>query len=184
MTLAFRFLASPSTTHTTEQHTICPYAYWFSHQRTNAALFRPVTFPDAVPRLGPHLRLAEGDFLALAPPHGTPGFDAVVTLFFVDTSLNAIATIEHIYALLRPGGRWINLGPLLWPGGAQARVELSLDEVLHLSRLVGFEVEGDGRPVSDDAYRRKTVECEYTGDAEAMMKYIYRAEYWVARKPT
>lgn len=179
MTLALRFLLSPDTTQHAEQHTIHPYAYWFSHQRSNDALFRPVSFPDTVPRLGDRLQLIAGDFLT---HRGT--YDVVATLFFIDTSLNVLATLEHIYELLRPGGTWINLGPLLWPGGAQARVELSLDEVLRLARMIGFEIEGeDGRPVEADALRRRTVRCEYTGDTQAMMKYMYDAEFWVARKP-
>lgn len=179
MTLAFRFLLSPSTTRTADQHTIYPYAYWFSHQRSNDALFRPVSFPDVVPRLGDRLRFIEGDFLA-----HTESYDFVVTLFFIDTSMNAISTLEHVYELLRPGGTWINLGPLLWPGGAQARVELSLDEVLRLAKLVGFEIEGEGgRTVLSEALCRRAIRCEYTGDKHAMMKYMYDAEFWVAHKP-
>ncbi|GJF00701.1 N2227-domain-containing protein [Phanerochaete sordida] len=179
MTRALRFLLAPHTTARAEQHTLHPYAYWFSHQRSSAALFRGVRFPDVLPRLGPRLRLAEGDFLA-----HRGAYDVLATLFFVDTAINAIATLEHIYALLRPGGTWINLGPLLWPGGAQARVELSLDEVLRLAEMVGFEIEGEGgRPVEAEALRRRSVRCEYTGDSQAMMKYMYDAEFWVARKP-
>lgn len=179
MTLALRFLLSPATTQRAEQHTIYPYVYWFSHQRSNDALFRPVAFPDAVPRLGERLHLVEGDFLA----HRAT-YDVVATLFFIDTSLNVIATLEHIFELLRPGGMWINLGPLLWPGGGQARVELSLDEVLRLAKMIGFEIEGeDGSPLEAEALRRRGVRCEYTGDRRAMMKYMYDAEFWVARKP-
>lgn len=179
MTLAFRFLSSPSTTQKAEQHTIYPYAYWFSHQRSNEPLFRPVSFPDAVPRLGDRLHLVEGDFLT-----HSGRYDIIVTLFFIDTSLDVISTLEHIYELLRPGGTWINLGPLLWPGGAQARVELSLDEVLRLAKMIGFEIEGeDGETIEADALRRRTVRCEYTGDRHAMMKYMYDSEFWVARKP-
>lgn len=183
MTLAYRFLLSPSTTQTPNQHIIYPYAYWFSHQRTNDALFRPVSFPDVVPRLGDNLHLAEGDFLTLGSQHASTGYDHIVTLFFIDTSLNAISTLEHIYGLLRPGGTWINLGPLLWPGGAQARVELSLEEVLNLAKLVGFQIEGEDTLAASDFYLRKTVQCEYTGDKQAMMVYTYLAEFWVARKP-
>ncbi|KIP04985.1 hypothetical protein PHLGIDRAFT_75016 [Phlebiopsis gigantea 11061_1 CR5-6] len=184
MSLGLRFLLSPSTTQTAHQHRVYPYAYWFSHQRTNDALFRAVSFPDVVPRLRDTLRLAEGDFLALKPPRGTTGYDYVVTLFFIDTSANAISTLEQIYTLLRPGGVWINLGPLLWPGGAQARVELSLEEVLRLAKLIGFKIEGQDTPASCEQYRRKTVHCEYTSDNQAMMKYSYLAEFWVARKPS
>jgi hypothetical protein len=183
MNLALRFLLSPESTPEMNVHTIHPYAHWFSHQRSNADLFRAVSFPDALPRLSPSFALAERDFLTMAPPlrdGGEVGYDALVTLFFIDTSLNVVATLEKIYSLLKPGGVWINLGPLLWTGGAQAALELGLEEVLALATKVGFEVAGEG--LEEGKRRRRVVECEYTADGKAMMKWMYRAEFWVATK--
>ncbi|KAF8074079.1 N2227-like protein-domain-containing protein [Lyophyllum atratum] len=201
MNLAFRFLLSPETTTSTDEHTLRPYSHWFSHQRSNDSLFRAIRFPDAVPRLGPNFHLAETDFLKLLPPHPTPpdtpktfawsksqadeplqaGYDYIVTLFFIDTSLNVMATMEHIYTLLRPGGTWINMGPLLWTSGGQAKLELSLDEVISAAEEIGFVVQ-DGDADAGDLNARRTVECEYTGDLNAMMRWIYKAEFWVATK--
>ncbi|KAJ7496554.1 N2227-like protein-domain-containing protein [Mycena latifolia] len=185
MNLAFRFLLSPSTTSTVHEHAIHPYAHWFSHQRSGDSLFRSIRFPDAVPRLSPSFKLVEKDFLTLKPPPPPnsflppiPGYDYIVTLFFIDTSLNILTTLEHIYHLLRPGGTWINLGPLLWTSGAQAKLELSLEEVLHAAEEIGFVIDPQ-----DDGQQSRTVECEYTGDAQAMMRWVYRAEFWIARKP-
>ncbi|KAF9529742.1 N2227-like protein-domain-containing protein [Crepidotus variabilis] len=163
MTLAFRFLLSVESTPTPNAHKAHPYAHWFSHQRSNESLFRSISFPDTVPRLGPNFKLIEGDFLKLSPPD--EGYDYLITLFFIDTSLDFFATLAQIHQLLKPGGKWINLGPLLWTGGGQAKVELSLDEVMAAVQ------------------ERRTVECEYTGDREAMMKWIYKAEFWVAERP-
>ncbi|KAH8103274.1 N2227-like protein-domain-containing protein [Cristinia sonorae] len=174
MTLAFRFLLSSKTTQATDQHTVHPYAYWFSHSRSSENTSRGIPFPDVVPRPKDNLRLIEGDFLKHSPDGAK--YDYVVTLFFIDTSLNIISTLEHIHSLLKPGGTWINLGPLLWTGGARARLELSLEEVLRLSEMVGFRIAEEG------ARKRRTVECEYTGDRMAMMKWMYQAEFWVATK--
>ncbi|KAK7057814.1 N2227 domain-containing protein [Favolaschia claudopus] len=185
MNLAFRFLLDPMSTSTVNQHSIHPYAHWFSHQKSSEALFRSIHFPDVVPRLSPTLKLWEADFLTLKPPPAPnpdllpiPGYDFIVTLFFIDTSLNILTTLEHIYSLLRPGGTWINLGPLLWTAGGQSKLELSLEEVLQAVDELGFII--DPR---EDGQRTTTVECEYTGDAHAMMRWIYRAEFWVAHKP-
>ena len=192
MILAFRFLVSPGTTTSVNEHAIHPYAHWFSHQRSNDALFRPVLFPDVVPRLSHKFRLIEGDFLHLSPLV-TPtqsttsrrkqeascevaGYDYIVTLFFIDTSQNVLTTMEHIYRLLKPGGAWINLGPLLWTGGAQTKLELSLEEVFAAAHYIGF--------IDDSSTKNRTVECEYTSDMFAMMCWIYKAELWVMRKPT
>lgn len=181
MTLALRFLLCPSMTHTTGQHTIFPYTSWFSHQRNNDNTFRSVHFPDEIPRLSPAFHLLEGDFLKHYPPKENgkeDGYDFVVTLFFIDTSLNIIETIEHIHSLLRPGGKWINLGPLLWTSNAQTRLELSLEEVVKLVEASGFVIEDD----VVEKTKRRTVVCEYTADRRAMMQWLYHAEFWVATK--
>ncbi|KAH8834028.1 N2227-domain-containing protein [Flagelloscypha sp. PMI_526] len=167
-TLALRFLSDPTATSQPDQHSIHPYAYWFSHQKDNNNLFRSVSFPDVVPRFEEgKFTLIEEDFLRHSPPwskqgqsfwdatsQSGDGYDYIVTLFFIDTSLNIFSTLHKIYALLKPGGIWINLGPLLWTGNAQAKLELSL-----------------------------TGKSEYTADREAMMRWIYKAEFWVAEKP-
>ncbi len=194
MTLAMRFLFSPKATTTKNEHHIQPFAHWFAHQRSNEPLFRIVSFPDVVPRFASNLELIESDFLKLVVPTqglegqstsptpglSTQGYDFIVTLFFIDTSINVFATIEKIHYLLRPGGIWINLGPLLWPGGAQAKVELSLEEVMSVVKDVGFLVHQSSDP--DDVRAPRTVECEYTSDKNAMMRWIYSAEFWVAVK--
>ncbi|EIN06429.1 N2227-domain-containing protein [Punctularia strigosozonata HHB-11173 SS5] len=201
MTMAARFLHSPATTQSIGQHTVHPYAHWWSHQRNRDAVFRGIAFPDVVPRLTELLTLKEGDFLRLDVPEsrgGECGYDYIVTLFFIDTSLNAIATIRQIYSLLKPGGTWINLGPLLWTGGAQASVELSLEEVYDVAKEMGFVITGldsnycgfsgaessinDHHGPSMDILRPRTIDCEYTADSRAMMRWIYKAEFWVATK--
>ena len=200
MNLAFRFLLSSETTPGKNEHILRPYAHWFSHQRSNDALFRAVPFPDAVPRITPNFHLSETDFLSLSvpsvdQPNNTPfwltssaldrrllGYDYIVTLFFIDTSLNVFATMEQIYNLLRPGGTWINLGPLLWTSGGPAKLELSLDEVLLAAEELGFIFQ-DGSPESgDEVMARKTIESEYTSDVNAMMRWTYKTEFWVATK--
>ena len=205
MTLAMRFLLSPQTTQHVDQHKIRPYAHWFSHQRTTDNVFRAVPFPDAVPRLKDNFHLLEQDFLSIPTP-GTlgsslrpdfwtagsegsqlsgEGFDYVVTLFFIDTSFNVLATMAQIYALLKPGGYWINLGPLLWPGGGQCKLELSLEEVLAAAEELGFAFTKShpGGQSNNHLEAQRTVECEYTGDPQAMMRWAYKAEFWVAQKP-
>ncbi|KAL5504560.1 hypothetical protein ACEPAH_7221 [Sanghuangporus vaninii] len=191
MNLSFRFLLSPSHTPQINHHAIQPYAHWFSHQRSNKNLFRSLTFPDVLPRLSSRFHHIPGDFLRLKPITESELFDVVVTQFFIDTSYNIISTISQIHSLLKPGGTWINLGPLLWRSGAQAALELSLDELLLLAEKIGFdftelenEGDGDGDDRSGGKTRTKTrtIECEYTADKEAMMRWVYKAEFWLAKK--
>lgn len=173
MNLAFRFLISRSSTPRVHEHTVHPFGHWFSHQRANNNLFRSVTFPDALPALVPisRLRHEESDFLDLLSVKD--GYDFIVTHYFIDTAHNIIATLQKVYSLLKRGGIWINLGPLLWMSNAQATMELSLEEVLKLSGMVGFEVQERSR---------RTIPSEYTRDHTAMMRWIYEAEFWIAVK--
>ena len=173
MNLAFKLLLSPQTTREANQHRLHPFIHWWSHQRSTSSTFRQVLFPDAVPRLSDTFHLDEGDFFDTLS-----GWSHIVTLFFIDTSLNVIKTIQHIYSLLDPGGIWINLGPLLWTSSGVS-LELSLDEVVRVVELVGFEL----LPVDECGEIVKMVECEYTSDSEAMMRWVYRAAFWIARKP-
>ena len=139
MNYTFKFLCSFNKKYSSPS-VIHPYAHWFSHQTRNSATFRAVEFPDTVPRLSDNFRLLDYDFLKIQE---AGRYDYIVTQFFIDTSLNVIETLEHIHSLLRPGGQWINLGPLLWTGGGQAAVELSLEEVLKLATMIGFDVADD-----------------------------------------
>ncbi|THU78429.1 N2227-domain-containing protein, partial [Dendrothele bispora CBS 962.96] len=76
---------------------------------------------------------------------GNAGYDILLTLFFIDTSPNILSTLSHIHHLLRPGGIWINLGPLLYTSsgsGGGSRLELSLDEIVRVGRGLGMDVVG------------------------------------------
>jgi len=184
MNLALRFLLDPTTTPSPHVHAVHSWAHRFSHQRSNADLFRSVAFPDVTPRLNGRFHLLEGDFFTIKPPAprstartvavGTAGYDYIVTLFFIDTSTNVSANLQKIYELLKPGGKWINLGPLLWAEGGSVGLQLSLDEVIALAGMVGFEGIED---------QRKEVRCEYTADRRGMFQRVYDAQFWVARKP-
>lgn len=60
-------------------------------------------------------------------------------------------------------------------------MELSLDEVLALARETGFTIAGDSGEV-EEKRRQRAVECEYTADKTAMMRWLYQAEFWVATR--
>ncbi|CAE7130179.1 unnamed protein product [Rhizoctonia solani] len=126
------------------------------------------------------------------------GYDFIVTLFFIDTATNILAYLDQMHALLRSNrglatprldattpiaGTWINLGPLLWPPGAL--LEPSLEEVLELSARVGLSVVGEHcttHEIINPIESRRTLECQYTANRAGMMKWMYQAEFWVAKR--
>ena len=61
------------------------------------------------------MSMSASDFLLLyGSEEQKDGFDAVATVFFLDTAPNVIRYLEVIRNCLRPGGLLINVGPLLW----------------------------------------------------------------------
>lgn len=198
--VAYRFLTT--LLHSSTTITFHPFIDWLSHQRTTASLTRPITIPDfsfsppAPPPSPPpssqgQVLLIEADFTTLT---GTT-YDALVTLFFIDTAANVLAYLRSIHALLRPGGVWVNAGPLLW--GTGARLQLSLDEVVALAEGVGFEFEEERRRDEEGLCGGEVVvgegeeggggkvrgrEVPYGFDERALSRNAYLAVNWVARR--
>ena len=62
--------------------------------------------------------------MSTALPEQVGQWDAVATCFFIDTAHNVVEYLEIISRCLRPGGVWVNFGPLLYHW-ADARSYLS-----------------------------------------------------------
>jgi SAM-dependent methyltransferase len=96
-----------------------------------------------------HFFLANG----LAPPFADATFDTVVTPWFIDrvpTDLPAfLATVRR---LLRPGGRWLNQGPLLYPPETPLDRRYARDEVLELATRAGFHVDAGAADAASRPY--------------------------------
>lgn len=59
-------------------------------------------------------------------------WDGILTSFFIDTAKNILLYIRTIARILRPGGLWANLGPLLYHFAEmphEVSIELSWEEV-------------------------------------------------------
>jgi carnosine N-methyltransferase len=116
--------------------------------------------------------------------------EVVATVFFIDTAPNIFRTLDAIAGLLQPGGYWINFGPLLWhyedvqqgeDDDAETNdndddrtrgLELTLEELLELIPKYGFVLEK----------HESGIPCSYTMDDAGMGGFVYKCEYWVARK--
>jgi carnosine N-methyltransferase len=109
-------------------------------------------------------------------------WDAVVTCFFVDTAPVVVEYVETIYGMLKPGGVWVNLGPLLyhWTTDSennedpryQQSVELSWEELRHVIATFGFEFQ-----------KEEFRECQYTNNKQSIMWSTYNAILFSVIKP-
>jgi len=128
-------------------YTIYPYVHQTSNLFCKEDQFRPVVIPDILPcQLPPNadFSCAAGDFVEIYS-NQPEQWDAVVTCFFLDCSNNIIEFIETIKKILKPGGRWINIGPLLYHYSDmnEQSVELGYDEIKHVVLEQGFVYEKD-----------------------------------------
>ena len=68
----------------------------------------------------------------------------IATCYFIDTAKNIIEYLEVIHRALKPGGLWINLGPLLYHFEGmknEMSIDLSLEEVKTVATNLGFTFE-------------------------------------------
>lgn len=188
------------------QFKIAPFALNCSNHLTRADQFRTCDVPDVHPASAlsegenGEMSMSTGDFITLySKPEYKHAFDAIATVFFIDTAPNIIRYIETVRNCLKPGGLWINLGPLLWHHASRTQdlleedaddkkasrmgedagiadpgsVELTNDEVVALVEHFGFGIEK----------HELGVDTGYITNQQSMLQSTYRASFWVARKP-
>lgn len=193
-----------------EQFNLFPFVMDFSNLVNRESQMRMVKIPDVHP--GTELGIASdnpevhscgqmdmtaADFIILYGDENHKNmFDAVITVFFIDTAPNVLRYIEVIRHCLNYGGIWINLGPLLWhfaergpsnqnevdkeergkqnngiaePGG----VELTAEETILLVTQSGFAIE---------KYEIEEAQSGYIHNPESMLQNRYRPVHWIAKK--
>jgi len=123
--------------------------YPFVHTTTNLLSVQdqlmPVSIPDVDPSALPHkenLSMVAGDFLEAYSQQVT-SWDAVVTCYFIDTAHNILEYLRMISLILKPGGYWLNFGPLLYHFADtenEDSVELSWEEIRSALPGLGFRI--------------------------------------------
>jgi len=114
-----------------QDFSIYPFIGDKKNNYTRDSRLAEATGPSPIPRRQLGLGRADISFsaMSLAEMDRQPEQDAVVTCFYLDCHRSPLEAIELIYQSLRPGGVWINLGPLSYhhPDGlAPTSKELSI----------------------------------------------------------
>ncbi|QDS77770.1 hypothetical protein FKW77_005117 [Venturia effusa] len=209
-----------------EEFELYPFVHEFSNHLTRADQFQKVLVPDINPglelqkaweaqitkaqdrksdykNLNPvhpfnRLSYSSADFcIAYLEEEHAAMFDALATVFFIDTAPNLIRYIRTVRNCLKEGGIWVNIGPLKWhfDGGENSQsqhgsnatatssrdtgiaepgsVELVEDEVLLLVEAMGFTIE------KHEVMNRET---GYITNLRSMWYAAYRPTFWIARK--
>lgn len=85
--------------------------------------------------------------------------------------------------LLKPGGYWMNFGPLLY--GSAPFVQLSLEEIIVVSESLGFRFMETPSSCGELTFSEKHVretEAVYGFNERALTKNAYKAQFWIAQK--
>ncbi|XP_052826104.1 carnosine N-methyltransferase-like isoform X1 [Octopus bimaculoides] len=158
-------------------HKLYPWIHQWINNKTSADQIEPVSFPDVNPADLPansNFSMAAGDFLEVYTEPNS--WDCVATVFFIDTAHNIISYVETIWRILKPGGFWVNLGPLLYHFSDmpnESSIELSYDDVRQVILQYGFQFEKE----------ETGVKTTYTQNPRSMLQYQYESVFFVARKP-
>jgi carnosine N-methyltransferase len=198
------------------QYKIHPFVMIPSNHHSHQDRVRHVTVPDIHPSLAQaemfdqtgvnvsdRIGMATGDFSVVYNQEEYKDyFDVVAMVFFLDTAKNPLAYFESVVNCLKPGGLWINLGPLKWHWqdsyhkkqssaskqgdqvpetqsadhgvGNPGMVMLNEDDIMGLLKYYGFKVIH-----YEDSTRRPT---GYIHDPRSMESNMYYPTFWVAQK--
>ena len=160
-----------------DAYRVAPNIHCLSNRLSQNDIFQTYFIPDIdlseAIKNGGDLSMATGEFLEVYSDT-LDYWDAVVTCFFIDTAHNIVDYIKAIYKMLKPGGLWINLGPLLYHYADmpnQSSIELTWQEVLEVAKQVGFKLESE-----------QTVKSGYCGGGPSMLEAVYSNKLIKARK--
>ncbi|KAL3315611.1 hypothetical protein Ciccas_005755 [Cichlidogyrus casuarinus] len=157
--------------------TIKPYLSQTTNVFSREDQLASVSIPDVDPSCisgnnGP-FSMAAGDFLDVYTQPDT--FNCVATVFFLDTAHNLLDYLENIALILKPGGYWINLGPLLYhffdmPG--EFSMEFSYEEIRTFAFKMGFKL------IKEETDHK----CSYTQNPKSMIQNQYSCVFSVWQK--
>ncbi|EZA49588.1 hypothetical protein DMN91_005678 [Ooceraea biroi] len=155
---------------------VYPWVHQYMNNLKPEHQTQAVCFPDVSPSLPgiTQFSMTAGDFLEVYTEDNH--WDCVATCFFIDCANNVVQFIETIYKILKPGGVWINLGPLLYHFSDlpnEESIEPSYDAIRDVILGFGFQLEKE----------KTQVKTRYAQNVNSMLQCEYNSVYFVCRKP-
>ncbi len=106
------------------------------------------------------------------PPLRTGSFDLILTPWFIDVNGREVRDLmAQISRLLKPGGYWINTGPLLYSKHQPLSQQYTHDEIRMLLNLAGFTLAADRVTTSPYLQTPLAAQCRH----EQMWTFAARA---------
>ncbi|XP_062563613.1 carnosine N-methyltransferase isoform X2 [Armigeres subalbatus] len=153
------------------QCTFYPWVHQYVNNLSGSNQIEAITFPDVSPTKFPPkgtMNMVAGDFLQVY--RDADYWDCVATCFFIDCANNIIEFVEVIYNILKPGGIWVNLGPLLYhfsDVASENSIEPSYEDLIVIIR----------------SKNKTDVVTKYAQNPTSMHQSEYKSIYLVCQKP-
>ncbi|AAS51143.1 ACL085Cp [Eremothecium gossypii ATCC 10895] len=206
------------------QHQLYPFVHSFSNQTSRQSQLRAVQVPDMtiymevgndclmsmsagsfVDLYGPNLNIRQSGYYSNDPrmrnirAEAASSKHVVVTNFFIDTGMNVLDYMETIQHVLKPGGHWVNFGPLLY----HFETDHHCEETANFDPLTGVVSDVREEPVKglelsqEDILstatsvfgfkllrHEKNIKCGYGSNNAEMTMLKYTCNFWVLQKCT
>lgn len=136
-------------------------------------------FPDVSAYQNPpkgEMNMIAGDFVQVyGNPSQHEAWDCVCSCFFIDCANNIVEFLEIIYKILRPGGIFINYGPLLYhycdvPN--ELSIEPSYEDLREIIEKIGFTF----------IKENTNVKSKYSQNPSSMAQLEYDSVFFVVQK--
>lgn len=136
-------------------------------------------FPDVSPFQNPpkgEMNMIAGDFVQVyGNPSQYESWDCVCSCFFIDCANNIVEFLEIIHNILRPGGIFINYGPLLYhycdvPN--ELSIEPSYEDLKEIIESIGFTF------IKENI----KVKSKYSQNPSSMAQLEYDSVFFVVQK--
>lgn len=135
------------------QFQICPRIHSFCSSYTEDSVTRRYSVPNADIQKDLQnvkegdLTFNKGEFFKVYKDKSEM-FDAVVTIFGMENTINIIQYIDTVYNILKKGGVWINFGGLNYSYSSSGYgIDLTWDELKKVIINFGFEIKREETPV-------------------------------------
>lgn len=106
---------------------------------------------------------------ALPSRDGT--YDLLVTCFFIDTAYDFLDYVEAATDAIRPGGLWINIGPVHWVQSSYDAIHYTIEEIEGAMTTAGFTF----------LEKKDLQNCHYCSPPNTFIPMVYNCRLWVAR---
>lgn len=158
------------------EYVIYPWIHQYCNNHSVSDQMTTASFPDVkpMPSHEGNFSMTAGDFLEVYTTKDE--WHCVATCFFIDCAPNVVQFIETIYDILKPGGVWINLGPLLYHYSdmkIERSIEPSFKVVCDVIQKVGFVMEKC----------ESGIKTKYCQNPSSMLQYEYDSVFFVCKKP-